>query len=788
MLSSKRPFFHVLAPALAIGFVFSAAGCRQVRDEAAISTAPVSPSVTTLVLNLGNGQSLYVVVDPASPQTAAILSQMTQAAQAAASQAAAAGAGVTAEQTAAAAAAMNTARSFVTITDNEIRVASLVVDAAGNTATNAGVMAASGMGFCVESSALTLSSLGQVTLSDGTKAASGFVMVGFQATAADGAQVSHVVLGNLDTQIVVDALVPGTGTAGVYSFSLGDTLYSGITPAGVFQPATLPPSLGSVLFDPTLPPATPAQLVSEVSASDLVSVSSGAAKFLANPAVQVGLEVLGVVGDVAYVYQGLQYSEHLYAQTAADVAAALGPFWNYNFPSTKQASPPSSVPYYPGLTEYLLGNGIDPNSMLADPSGKMWFSSPRGQILAVSILSNGTYRISEPSGILVNVDQSGAAVYDMGVTFSVTKTECGDPDAIMGSDGNCVPNPHACDPLASETTCSIGAGSGAENGGYCDDQTDDTCSGGAGVVYGTDIGSSNVGCDPNADPTCPPGGDYCDPMTDPGCSGLQGQSGSGPLPSPSAGVASPTMHQPWAGMRYTDVGIPLPSNPAWPKSDFATYLNHSPGGQFYRWPFDWDYQGEANGKRYFTLYPRSLDVTPLTAFQTNESVGILRGDGSFNFGFAACDYYIGSVTGDYYTVPLTIESFDHNALKISVPSTAPPVCEIVVSQNHNYFDFELSWGWTSNILTGPALATTLAGTDAEIPLSWKTRGVTQTEVHVGSPTGPVVATGGVSGNASVGGVKDGTTFYLVDASTGAMLVSYTAAVLQLLPPATAAGP
>jgi hypothetical protein len=64
-------------------------------------------------------------------------------------------------------------------------------------------------------------------------------------------------------------------------------------------------------------------------------------------------------------------------------------------------------------------------------------------------------------------------------------------------------------------------------------------------------------------------------------------------------------------------------------------------------------------------------------------------------------------------------------------------------------------------------------------LSWTAPGHTGVEVLVGSPTGPVFAAGGPTGSATTGyWVSDGTTFYLVDENTLAVLASTVVHVSQ----------
>jgi hypothetical protein len=54
-----------------------------------------------------------------------------------------------------------------------------------------------------------------------------------------------------------------------------------------------------------------------------------------------------------------------------------------------------------------------------------------------------------------------------------------------------------------------------------------------------------------------------------------------------------------------------------------------------------------------------------------------------------------------------------------------------------------------------------------VTLTWGAPGVSQVEIHVGSPDGPLFVSGGAPGTATTGAwVSDGTTFFLQDASGG----------------------
>jgi hypothetical protein len=62
-------------------------------------------------------------------------------------------------------------------------------------------------------------------------------------------------------------------------------------------------------------------------------------------------------------------------------------------------------------------------------------------------------------------------------------------------------------------------------------------------------------------------------------------------------------------------------------------------------------------------------------------------------------------------------------------------------------------------------------------VSWGTSAAAAVEIHIASPTGPVFASGGNTGSQITGPwISNGTIFYLVDASTHAVLASTTAVV------------
>jgi uncharacterized protein (TIGR03437 family) len=128
-------------------------------------------------------------------------------------------------------------------------------------------------------------------------------------------------------------------------------------------------------------------------------------------------------------------------------------------------------------------------------------------------------------------------------------------------------------------------------------------------------------------------------------------------------------------------------------------------------------------------------------------------------------------TGNWVTPGTTFYLVDVSQPSVPIPlaSTTPVVKEGVppafsISPDPIYAPYNSS---------GPLVGTA--------NMSWNSPLTSNVEIHVGSPTGPLLATGSTSGTATASGwVTNGTVFYLVDSGTGAVLNSAIAYV-QLQP-------
>ena len=56
----------------------------------------------------------------------------------------------------------------------------------------------------------------------------------------------------------------------------------------------------------------------------------------------------------------------------------------YRIEQLKQAALINQPPNYPGLTSYLVQNGINPNQVLSDGASTLWYQTQTGQTLTVN--------------------------------------------------------------------------------------------------------------------------------------------------------------------------------------------------------------------------------------------------------------------------------------------------------------------------------------------------------------------------------------------------------------------
>lgn len=139
---------------------------------------------------------------------------------------------------------------------------------------------------------------------------------------------------------------------------------------------------------------------------------------------------------------------------------------------------------------------------------------------------------------------------------------------------------------------------------------------------------------------------------------------------------------------------------------------------------------------------------------------------------------VNNSTGQVISAGIPTGSTGVYQVQIELPSNLPTTSAAQISIAQDAF--------VSNIVTIPVLAT--AGGTYAVPNPVPTGGSTtvywtlspsgNVEVHAGSATGPLLGSGGASGNAPISNVTDGEVLYLVDSANGTVLATTTLKVQQ----------
>ena len=150
-----------------------------------------------------------------------------------------------------------------------------------------------------------------------------------------------------------------------------------------------------------------------------------------------------------------------------------------------------------------------------------------------------------------------------------------------------------------------------------------------------------------------------------------------------------------------------------------------------------------------------------------------------NISVASVSALVNNATGQVINAGLPAGSIGVYQVQIQIPTGAAtnPNTQVSIAQD----------AFVSNIVTipvsssqGPLFASpnpVPAGTPTT--LFWNAPSTTSAvELHAGSPTGPLVGSGGASGNVAINNVTDGEVIYLIDASTAGVLATATLQVQQ----------